>query len=79
MNAFNPPENEKRNMDKTEKVKLLRRAVELGNERERILNENVNLPAVSRGLYMFTIDRKIRPWHKTVKDALAKEEASVSK
>jgi hypothetical protein len=79
MNAFNPPENEKRNMDKTEKVKLLRRAVELGNERERILNENVNLPAVSRGLYMFTIDRKIRPWHKTVKDALAKEEASAAK
>lgn len=79
MSAFNPPDNEKRNMDKTEKVKLLRRAVELGSERERILNENVNLPAVSRGLYMFTIDAKIRPWHKTVKEALAKEEAAASK
>ncbi len=77
ISAFDPPENEKRVMDKAEKIKLLRRAVELGNERERILNKYANLPAVSRGLYLFTIDRKIRPWHKTVKNALLKAEKTV--
>jgi hypothetical protein len=57
-----------------EKLRLLRRARELGEERERILNQYADLPAVSRGLYQFTIENGIRPWHKTVMEELKKAE-----
>jgi len=58
-----------------EKLRLLRRARELGDRRVRILNENADLPAVSRGLYEYTIQTGIRPWHRIVTEELARAEA----
>ena len=62
-----------------EKLRLLKRAKELGDERERILNQYADLPAVSRGLYQYTIETGIRPWHKTVVEELRKMEEGVGK
>ncbi len=58
----------------TEKIALLRRARDLGEARVRILDEHRDLPAVSRGLYQYTVDRGIRPWHRIVQEELAKLE-----
>jgi hypothetical protein len=55
-----------------ELLSMLKRARFLGDERERILNENKNTPALSVGLYQMTVDRSIRPWHKIVKEELKK-------
>ncbi len=60
-------------LDKTEKLKLLKRALELGNAREKIIYGHENLPIISKGMYERTIKTGIRPWHKTIKEELAKE------
>ena len=57
---------------RAELIKLLERAKFLGDERERILNQYAELPALSRGLYQMTVDEGIRPWHQTVKAELEK-------
>jgi len=57
-----------------EKLRLLRRARDLGEERERILAVNKDLPAVSLGLYRYTEEKGIRCWHKTVLAELRKLE-----
>ena len=63
-------------LEKAERVRLLKRALFLGNERIRILNQYAQLPAVSLGMYKFTEDNKIRQWHLTVQQALSAEEAT---
>ena len=60
-------------MEKAEKIKLLKRALELGNERERLINDNANLPAISKSMYEYTIKSGLRPWHRTIKEELEKE------
>jgi hypothetical protein len=57
-------------------LSMLKRAKFLGGERERILNENKKLPALSVGLYQMTVDRGIRPWQKTVLNELEKRQSS---
>lgn len=64
-------------MEKAEKIKLLKRAFELGNEREKLINENANLPAISKSMYEYTVKTGIRPWHQTVKKELEKEGVKV--
>lgn len=59
-------------LEKAEKIALLKRAIELGEARAKILRDNANLPAVSLGMYQYTIDKGIRPWHQTCIDELAK-------
>jgi hypothetical protein len=60
-------------LEKNEKIKLLKRALELGNDRERLINDNASLPAISKSMYEYTIKTGIRPWHQTVKQELEKE------
>lgn len=60
-------------LDKTEKIKLLKRALALGNEREKLINENADFPAISKSMYEYTLKTGIRPWHQTVKQELEKE------
>ena len=60
-------------ISQSEKTKLLKRALFLGNEREKIIEEYAELPAISRGMYQYTIHTKIRPWHQTIKDELKKQ------
>lgn len=50
---------------------LLRRAFDLGEQRERILLEHRDWAGPDEGLYAFTNDAKIRQWHAAVKKALA--------
>jgi enterochelin esterase-like enzyme len=57
-----------------EKLKLLRRAKHLGEERQRILRQYDDLPAVSLGLYASTLKDGVRPWHQTVVKELEKLE-----
>ena len=49
-----------------EKLRLLKRAKDLGQQRERILDQHADLPAISSGLYQSNIERGRRPWHQTV-------------
>ncbi|OGV52855.1 MAG: hypothetical protein A2017_16965 [Lentisphaerae bacterium GWF2_44_16] len=60
-------------LDKSEKIKLLKRALELGNAREKIIYGQDGLPAISKGMYEYTLKTGMRPWHRTVKEELAKE------
>lgn len=56
----------------TEKVVLLKRAVELGEARAKILQDNAENAALSLGMYQYTVDYNIRPWHRICVDELAK-------
>jgi hypothetical protein len=54
--------------------RLLRRAYELGEQREEILLKHRDLPALDEGLYAFTNDKSIRQWHTRVKKELGIEQ-----
>lgn len=59
------------NIAKEEKLKLLKRALELGNERERLLYVYDDLPALSRGMYKYYFPQM--PLHEIIRDELKKE------
>ncbi len=63
-------------LEKIEKIRLLKRAQFLGNERVRILNQYAQLPAVALGLYNYAENTKKFQWHPVVLKALADEETS---
>lgn len=54
-------------LDKAEKLKLLKRAIELGDERERMLNAHAEQPSMSLGMYTYFKQRGLYQWHETVK------------
>lgn len=58
---------------KAEKIKLLKRALYLGNERETLLNKYADQPIVSLGMYNHFKTKGYYPWHQTVKQELEKE------
>lgn len=60
-------------VSRAEKIKLLKRALYLGNERERILNEHAKLPVASLGMYKYFEERKYYQWHKVIKQELARQ------
>jgi hypothetical protein len=60
-------------LPKEEKIKLLKRALCLGNERERIITEYAGLPIVSLGMYNHFKTNGLNQWHQTVKEELEKE------
>ena len=60
-------------ISREEKIRLLKRALYLGSERERILNENAGNPAVSLGMYKYFAKRGYYQWHETIKIELKKE------
>lgn len=55
------------------RAKLLKRAYELGEQREDILLANRDLPGPDEGLYAITNDREMRQWHSNVKQLLGIE------
>lgn len=59
-------------LPREEKIRLLQRAWTLGKERERLLVENANLPAVSLGMYRYMEERGYYPWHATIREELQK-------
>ncbi len=59
-------------LPKEEKIAMLKQAIEFGEARAQILQDNAENAAVSLGMYQFTIDRGIRPWHQTCIDELAR-------
>ncbi len=61
-----------------EKLRLLKQAKDLGQQRERILDQHADLPAISRGLYQSNIERGRRPWHQTVLKELERLEAKTA-
>jgi hypothetical protein len=63
-------ENDPPRQDEAEKQRLLKRAYALGMERERLLLAHRDWPGPDEGLYAITVDRKLRPWHATVKKEL---------
>ncbi|OGV52854.1 MAG: hypothetical protein A2017_16960 [Lentisphaerae bacterium GWF2_44_16] len=64
-------------LEKEEKIKLLKRALHLGNERERILTENANLPVVSIGMYNYFKTRGYYQWHQAIREELEKENIKI--
>ncbi len=60
-------------LGKEEKIELLKRALILGNERERLLKEYAELPALPLGNYQYSISTGIRNWHLTIRQELEKE------
>jgi hypothetical protein len=60
-------------LGKEEKLKLLKRALYLGNERERIITEFADLPIVSLGMFNYFKAKGLNQWHQTVKEELEKE------
>jgi hypothetical protein len=60
-------------ISREEKIRLLKRALYLGRERKRILNENAGNPAVSLGMYKYFAKRGYYQWHETIKIELKKE------
>jgi hypothetical protein len=56
--------------DDAQKAAMLKRACELGEERERMLLAHRDWAAMDEGLYTFANDSKIRQWHAHVKQAL---------
>jgi hypothetical protein len=62
-------------LEKTERLALLKRALELGNERERILEKYVELPTMSMGMYKYMKGRGYYQWHKVVKEEIRKMES----
>jgi len=61
-------------LSRDEKLRLLRRAKELGEAREKIIRESADLPAVSVGLYQYTVEKGVHPWHPTIVKELEKME-----
>jgi len=59
-------------LEKEEKIKLLKRALYLGDQRERILKQYANLPVVSLGMYKYFEQKGYYPWHQTIKQELNK-------
>jgi hypothetical protein len=60
--------------DPAAKQRLLKRAYELGRERETMLLAHRDWGALDEGLYAFTNDRHLRQWHTAVKKALGIDE-----
>jgi hypothetical protein len=60
-----------------EKLKLLRRAYDLGNARERIVNEYADRPIVSLGMFNHFKTKGLYPWQQTIKQELEKEGITV--
>jgi hypothetical protein len=60
--------------DPAAKQRLLKRAYELGREREAMLLAHRDWGALDEGLYAFTNDRHLRQWHAAVKKALGIDE-----
>ena len=56
--------------DQAEKERLLRRAYELGERREKMLLAHRDWSALDEGLLAFANDRGLRGWHTAVKKAL---------
>ena len=59
-------------MTKAEKRKLLKRALELGDMREKMLNDYAELPSMSIGMYTYLKKRKYYQWHDVVRKELKK-------
>ena len=59
-------------MSGAEKLKLLKRALELGEKREKMLNDYAELPSMSIGMYNYMKKRGYYQWHETVKKELRK-------
>jgi hypothetical protein len=53
-----------------DRTALLKRAHELGEQRERMLLEHRDWPGPDEGLYAFTNDNQMRQWHTAVKEEL---------
>ena len=70
--SFNPPEVKHRD-DPVARDELLKRAYELGERREEMLLAHRDWAGPDEGLYAFTKDRGLRPWHQAVKKALGIE------
>lgn len=66
----------KKSLPKEEKIAMLKQAIELGNARSKILQDNGENAAVSLGMYQYTIVNGIRPWHQTCIDELARLSSS---
>lgn len=64
------------NNDPTERDALLKRAYELGEQREQMLLEHRDWAGPDEGLYAFTNDVNIRQWHTAVKKAFGLEKPS---
>lgn len=64
-------------ISQVEKLKLLRRAYDLGNERERIVNEYADRPIVSLGMFNHFKTNGLSPWQQTIKQELEKEGITV--
>jgi len=62
-----------RPIDPAVREAVLKRAYELGERREVMLLEHRDWAGPDEGLYAFTNDRGLRPWHKAVKAALGNE------
>jgi hypothetical protein len=67
------PEGAEPRKDDAAKEKLLKRAFELGEEREKLLLAHRDWAGPDEGLYAFTNDSKIRQWHAKVKTELGIE------
>ena len=72
---FASPAQERRR-DSPERGSLLRRAFELGEQRERLLLAHRDWAGPDEGLYAYTNDAGLRQWHAAVKKALGIERAS---
>lgn len=64
------PEGTEPRKDDPAKAALLKRAFDLGEEREKMLLAHRDWAGPDEGLYAFTNDAKIRQWHAAVKKAL---------
>ena len=62
--------------DADERDRLLRRAFDLGEQRERLLLAHRDWAGPDEGLYAFTNDSHLRQWHTAVKKSLGIEQAS---
>lgn len=67
--SFNPTGTPKRD-DPAARDALLKRAYQLGEQREEMLLQYRDRAGPDEGLYAFTNDRGLRPWHRKVKEAL---------
>lgn len=67
-------EKRERRTDKAERERLLKRAYELGEQRERMLLAHRDWAGPSAGLYAYTNDKGIRQWHTLVKEELGIEQ-----
>ena len=74
--GFAPPVTDPPPAEPGEKERLLKRAYDLGEERERLLLAHRDWAALDEGLLGFANDRGLRDWHGAVKKRLGIDKPS---